>query len=80
MPYRDDPAEPDVEQHPQQQSRDESVLEAGEQRVRRLWECFFDFALKDNVLEVACGLMCALLPSTCSHLNLMSNRWPTTTA
>lgn len=38
----------------------ESLLHAGEQverRVKHAWAGFTDFALRDNVLEVATGLM-----------------------
>ena len=38
----------------------EALLDAGEnaqKRVHRAWEGFQDFALRDNVLEVAVGLM-----------------------
>ncbi len=59
MSYRDDPtAEPDGARR----QEEESVLEAGERKVRQLWGGFVDFALKDNVLEVACGLMYVMWP------------------
>lgn len=38
----------------------EALLHAGQdvrRRVRRVWDGFCDFALRDNVLEVAVGLM-----------------------
>ena len=38
----------------------ESLLHAEEQaevRVRRFWDGFTDFALQDNILQVAVGLM-----------------------
>lgn len=38
----------------------DALLNAGEgtkKRVRRAWNGFSDFALQDNVLEVAVGLM-----------------------
>ena len=38
----------------------EALLHAGEdagKRVRKAWDGFVDFALRDNVLEVAVGLM-----------------------
>jgi hypothetical protein len=28
-----------------------------EKRVKRFWDGFFDFALQDNILEIAVGLM-----------------------
>jgi len=42
----------------------EALLHAGQdarQRVARVWNDFTDFALRDNVLEVAVGLMCEVL-------------------
>lgn len=38
----------------------ESLLNAGQQvrrKIGRVWDNFTDFALRDNVLEVAVGLM-----------------------
>jgi large conductance mechanosensitive channel len=38
----------------------ESLMRAGEgvhRRAKRLWDGFTDFAVQDNVLEVAVGLM-----------------------
>lgn len=38
----------------------EALLQAGHEagrRVKRTWDGFVDFALRDNVLEVAVGLM-----------------------
>ena len=37
----------------------EALLESGERRAKRVWEDFTEFALRDNVLEVAVGLMYA---------------------
>jgi len=45
----------------------ESLLHAGQevpQRVKRMWSGFVDFAMQDNVLEVAVGLMYAHLNTT----------------
>jgi len=36
---------------------DDTLLELGERRVRRVWEGFLDFAFQGNVLEIAFGLM-----------------------
>lgn len=36
---------------------DDTLLELGERRVRRVWEGFIDFAFQGNVLEIAFGLM-----------------------
>jgi large conductance mechanosensitive channel len=35
----------------------ESLLHDAQQHVKRAWDGFCDFALRDNVLEVALGLM-----------------------
>ena len=36
---------------------DDTLLEHGQRRVRRVWEGFIDFAFQGNVLEIAFGLM-----------------------
>lgn len=36
---------------------DDTLLELGERRVKRVWEGFIDFAFQGNVLEIAFGLM-----------------------
>jgi len=44
----------------------EALLQSGQQvhrTVSRAWTDFADFALRDNVLEVAVGLMYSLRPS-----------------
>lgn len=41
----------------------EALLESGERRAKRVWEDFTEFALRDNVLEVAVGLMYAFPPT-----------------
>ncbi|KAK0744165.1 large-conductance mechanosensitive channel [Schizothecium vesticola] len=38
---------------------DDTLLEQGERRVRRVWEGFLDFAFQGNVLEIAFGLIIA---------------------
>lgn len=45
---------------PQLDDSRDALLDAGQntrKRARRAWEGFSDFALQDNVLEVAVGLM-----------------------
>ncbi|MCJ1350677.1 MAG: hypothetical protein MMC33_000658 [Icmadophila ericetorum] len=37
----------------------EHLLESGQHRAKRVWEDFTEFALRDNVLEVAVGLILA---------------------
>lgn len=48
---------------PQLDEQSERLLRAGhraESSVKRFWDGFCDFALQDNILEVAVGLMCVL--------------------
>lgn len=35
----------------------EDLIDAGRQKVRRVWDGFIDFAFQGNVLEIAFGLM-----------------------
>ena len=47
---------------PRLEDNTEALLQAGEEankEVRRFWDAFADFALRDNVLEVAVGLIIA---------------------
>ena len=64
---------------PQLDDAGESLLHTGQgarKRAKRAWEGFSDFALRDNVLEVAVGLMYDLFPSlfAYSFLSLSSPR------
>lgn len=51
---------------PQLDDTTQQYLRDAEQGVRRkttgAWESFTNFALRDNVLEIAVGLMCAYSP------------------
>ena len=77
-PYRDNPDQPSEDRGSFVDAEHRAeALQAGQQKVQRLWDGFLDFAFQGNILEIAFGLMSALplpfriLPSVAGALETL---------
>lgn len=51
---------------PRLPDQEDNVVTRMRYRFKEAWDCFWDFALRDNVLEVAIGLM--YMPAAPTHI------------
>jgi large conductance mechanosensitive channel len=57
---------------PRLPDQEDNVVTRARDRFKEAWDGFWDFALRDNVLEVAIGLMYIQQPSQLSTTRQMS--------